>query len=273
MLVSGETYAKPAQIALDALITDSPFDILVSYTEELDSSIARHPRIILNKIPALNVDAHRSQYFLRKFEALEHCLNTTVHDYIIQLDADVVLARPLNEQDIIRALSGKDYGMVEQTGIRGTDMDRAAFLNHYTNYTLKLLDPYSAPPHLESFRYFNSGIVIGTRMFFMMIVSWALDRIRHQSSEHQVGKHMIADQDYFQYWANTMHPGTCQELPWYWNHCEHWDRRFPQPGVLFAHYSNFCLGPKPNTTKRMETIRRPWRRLFNQISSNIVTRT
>jgi hypothetical protein len=63
---------------------------------------------------------------------------------------------------------------------------------------------------------------------------------------------MVADQDYFQHWANTLHPGACAELPWEWNHCEWWDEDFPAPDARILHFSNFCLGPTTDSIDRMD---------------------
>jgi hypothetical protein len=66
---------------------------------------------------------------------------------------------------------------------------------------------------------------------------------------------MVADQDYFQFWVNTLYPDA-RRHPWYWNHCEHWHPAFPRLGTLIAHFSNFCHGPVAATPTRMRALQR-----------------
>lgn len=265
MLVCGNpAYAAAARVAVESLIADSDFRVFVAHSPGLLSDWPSDPRLHRQPLPAASGDNHRARRFLQKFQALESCLERTSSSWILQLDADVVLARPLRERQLRNALAGAHLGMVEQKTIRGSAMDRAAFLDHYTRHTLALLDSGAAPPPLAAFRYYNSGVVVGPRSTWERLVPWALQTIGRQPREHQVGEHMIADQDYFQYWANTRHPGSCAELPWYWNHCECWDDPFPRRGVLFAHFSNFCRGPAAETPARMRALRRPWTRLLNR---------
>ena len=110
----------------------------------------------------------------------------------------------------------------------------------------------------------DAQLVRTLRALWERLLPWAFQTIARQPGDHQIGEHMIADQDYFQYWANRLHPGTCAELPWYWNHCEYWDESFPRLGVLFAHFSNFCNGPADDTPARIRALRKPWPRLLNR---------
>jgi len=210
---------------------------------------------------------HRAQRFLLKFTALQALLDSSRADVILMMDADAVVTRRLSERMIRHAMGPHPLAMVEQTGITGSTMSRREFLAHYTRHTLTLLDPDAQPPPVERFRYFNSGVVLGLREEWNRLVTWALTTIAGHAGEHQVGEHMIADQDYFQYWANTLHPGCCSELPWYWNHCEHWDLNFPHPNVLIAHFSNFCNGPGPETPARMRALASTprWKRQLHRL--------
>ena len=122
-------------------------------------------------------------------------------------------------------------------------MTREDFRSHYANYSLAWISPDTAPPCIDNFRYFNSGVILGHRSEFSKVVSWAINTISRSEKDHQVGEHMIADQDYFQLWANNFRFGCCTTLPWYWNHCQLWDKQFPRPGAFILHFSNFCLGP------------------------------
>ncbi len=265
LLVHGPSaYATTARVAADSLLADSDFDVFVAHDPGPVSQWPDHPRLHRHALPTEDPGGPRAERFLRKFEALAQCLHQHRARWILLLDADVVLARPLRTRDVREALAGATLGMVEQKTIRGSTMNRAAFLDHYTRHTLALLDPTRAPPALEQFRYFNSGVVVGPRETWERLVPWALATQARHAGRHTVGEHMIADQDYFQYWANSLHPGSCRELPWYWNHCEYWDQPFPRRGVRLAHFSNFCNGPADDTPARMQALRHPWTRFLNR---------
>jgi hypothetical protein len=199
--------------------------------------------------------AHRSWRFLGKFRALEACIRSSDEDLLLFLDADALLLKPLDDQLVRAALNGHLLGMVEQTTVTGSAMSRAAFWEHYRQHSLAFIAPDLAPPALPSFRFFNSGVILGHRLAIAAVTRWALAQISRSSSDHNIGQHMIADQDYFQVWTNNLYPGTCQELQWEWNHCEYWDTGFPRSGARIAHFSNFCNGPEPDTAARMRVLR------------------
>lgn len=199
--------------------------------------------------------AHRSWRFLGKFRALEACARSSTEDLVVFMDADALLLEPLDDRRIRTALNQHPLGMVEQTTITGSAMGRAEFWEHYRQHSLGFIAPNLAPPSPSSFRFFNSGVVLGTRRTIAAISQWALSEIRRSGSDHSIGQHMIADQDYFQVWANNLYPGTCQELQWEWNHCEYWDAPFPRRGARIVHFSNFCKGPAPDTAARMRALR------------------
>jgi hypothetical protein len=199
--------------------------------------------------------AHRSWRFLGKFRALEACIRSSDENLILFLDADALLLQPLDERLVRAALRQHPLGMVEQTTITGSTMNRTAFWEHYRQHSLAFIAPNLAPPAPSAFRYFNSGVVLGHRLAIDAVTRWALAEVRRSSSDHHFGQHMIADQDYFQVWTNNLYPGTCQELPWEWNHCEYWDTGFPRRRARIAHFSNFCNGPAPDTATRMRALR------------------
>ena len=116
-----------------------------------------------------------------------------------------------------------------------------------------------SPP--ASFRYYNSGVVVALREKLREIVEWVGDRLADSPPGHQVGKHMIADQDYYQYWVHAVDPGCCATLPWKWNHCRHWDDGFPHPDALILHFSFFCNAPALRQIAQMALLRRGRRRL------------
>jgi hypothetical protein len=132
-------------------------------------------------------------------------------------------------------------------------MTRADFLEHYERHPLVWLGDGTPPPTREAFRYFNSGVLLARRDGLEPFVAWALERMRAAGDAHQVGAHMIADQDYLQLWTNTLAPGSCTTLSWQWNHCEHWDEGFPRRGARIVHASNFCRGPRRLAGLRLAT--------------------
>jgi lipopolysaccharide biosynthesis glycosyltransferase len=174
--------------------------------------------------------------------------------YILQLDADAVLVKDLTPELIIDQLRSHSFAMMEQTAIKGSNNNRQFFLNHFIEHTMVWFGKKTMPPSIDTFRYFNSGVVLSTGVAMVAFLSWCQSMIEQKPAHHRVGQHMIADQDYFQYWLNTLHPGQCNTLPWYWNHCEHWHDSFPQAGALICHFSNFCNGPDTNTAKRMHSL-------------------
>lgn len=268
MLVHGDAaYARVARVAVRSLLADSDLDVLVVHGGGPVEQWPRQRRLHRQLIDCPAADGHRARRFLLKFRALETCLERFDARWVVNLDADVVLARPLRGPDIAAALAGAGLGMVEQTCIRGSTMDRAAFLDHYRTHSLAAIAPLAPVPALDTFRYYNSGVVVAAAAVLRNLVAWARDTIAGHAGEYQSGEHIITDQDFFQYWANQLHPESCRELPWYWNHCEHWDEGFPRRGVLFAHYSNFCRGPARSTEKRMRRLRRPWTRWLNRCMS------
>jgi hypothetical protein len=200
--------------------------------------------------------AHRSWRFLGKFRAFEACTRNSDEDLFLFLDADAELLQPLDDHVLRAALNHHTLGMVEQTTITGSTMDRMAFWEHYRQHSLAFIAPDLAPPPPSKFRHFNSGVVLGHRQTINAITHWAVSEISRSNSDHQIGQHMIADQDYIQIWTNNLYPGTCQELPWEWNHCEYWDTGFPREAARIAHFSNFCNGPTPGTAGRMRALRR-----------------
>jgi hypothetical protein len=210
------------------------------------------------EIPDVAATAHRSWSFLKKFEALTHWLRDSAASHVLLLDADAVIVAPLAADDVHAALGDCGLGMVEQTTIRGSGMGRADFLRHYVDHSLAFIAAEAPPPSLSTFRFFNSGVLLGSRWGAKRVTDWALTQIRRAPHEHQVGVHMIADQDYLQVWTNTIEPGSCMPLGWEWNHCEHWDSRYPDANARIAHFSNFCEGPSTHTLARMRAARRHW---------------
>ena len=261
LLIEGASnYFQAGQQAILSVLERSNFNIFAAIAGST-LSLPADSRIIVTRLEDAR-GSHRSAPFLRKLRALGACVKACSEEYIVWLDADAMFATKIESRDLEEALQNHALGMVEQTTISGTTMNRIDFLKHYTDFSLKFIAPGESPPAIERFRYFNSGFVLGKRSEIARLTRWAINSIAAATTAHQIGEHMIADQDYFQYWANNLYPGCCVSLPWYWNHCPHWDEGFPRPGARIVHFSNFCNGPTAATIEHMIAIRtRPTRKL------------
>lgn len=212
------------------------------------------PRVTV--IPMPPADHERAAPFLAKFKALRAGLAHTDAPIIMLLDVDTRIVRRTTAADVQAALGDHDFAMVEQPGIIGSSMSRADFLTHYTDHSLAFIAPGSPSPGLEEFRYHNSGVVLGRRDAWEELVTFVDARVASASGAHQVGIHMIADQDYMQYWVNTHRPGCCRDLPREWNHSDRWDDDFPCSDARILHFSNFYNGPDPEAIVRMDGVSR-----------------
>jgi len=251
-------YFAAASETVRSLLEYTDFDVVVHKGDGGRLSVPVSRRVVVREIPELGAGAHRARRFLRKFAALGEWLQQTKASHLVLLDADTVVVAPTSAEDVRRALDGRGLGMVEQPTIRGSGMDRADFLRHYVTHSLAFIAPEARVPSLADFRFFNSGVVLGSRPALERATAWALEGIARAAGEHQVGEHMIADQDYLQVWANTIAPGSCASLPGEWNHCEHWHADYPAPNARIVHFSNFCRGPGEEAFLRMRAARRRW---------------
>ena len=261
MLVYGHpNYYTAARRSIRSILDRSPFDLFLVVDSKTSKLPVSH-RIRMKILERERSTRHDRAYpFLLKFDALRACLEEVIAEWILMVDADTLLATQIQQQDICNVLDGFTFGMVEQSGILGSSMTLIDLLQHYKNNILPWFDSNAIAPDPEEFRYFNSGVILGHRSEFERIVPWALDTIHSPEKSHEIGVHMIADQDYFQYWTNTLHPGMCRSLPWNWNHCEHWDLNFPREDAIFFHFSNFCNGPTRKMLLRMAWLDHKTRR-------------
>jgi hypothetical protein len=225
------------------VLRHSDFDVFVALGDREHWRPAASTRVYVHSLAALPHTRCRAWPFLLKLHALAACLERTHAELIILLDADARFFSWIDDAAIEEVLAGRPFGMVEQTTIRGSGMTRTEFLDHYVRHSLVWLGGGLAPPSLEAFRFFNSGVILGRRAELGRLAAWALERMNEAGDRHHVGDHMIADQDYFQIWMNTLQPGSCTTLPWSWNHCEQWDADFPRRDARIVHASNFCRGP------------------------------
>ena len=246
-------YKQAASQTIKSVLCHTTFNIFNCCDDNI--GLKNDSRVTCCPIKPMEKGFQRPDRFLRKFEVLTFCLQQCPSDWIIWLDADAVFVRQLSEKRLRQVMGDAPIGMVEQTTVTGSTMGRADFFKHYREHSLVVIgraaNAISPKTAFSSFRYFNSGVVVARRQEWKIFLDWARSEVFENSGKHEVGKHMVADQDYFQYWVNTLHPGRCRSLPWHWNHCEYWDNRFPKPGALIVHFSNFCNGPTVKTIKQM----------------------
>jgi len=261
MLMHGEPlYGAAGLEAVLSALRHTTFSVHVALPSDMVSVLPRSRRVYPHILPAHTLH-DRADRFLLKFQALRQFLPDVREPYVIQMDADAMFCRSVTAAEVVGALAGSPMGMVEQETITGSDVDRAALCTHFCRYSFKVIGDAESPPSRSSFRYFNSGVVLAETGEMRRLAAWALERKERRNREHVMGEQMVADQDYFQFWTNVLHPGRCRVLPWTWNHCEHWDTGFPRKGATILHFSNFAIGPGSETLSRMREVRGPmsWR--------------
>lgn len=256
MLIHGHpTYYLAGRQAVLSVLRRSGFNVFVVTDHMYKTGLLRRKRLLVRPLGQVEHGV-RARRFLAKFQAINTLLQHTESELVMLLDADAVLVRNITADDVRRALDGRGLGMVEQTTILNSTMSRVDFLQHYQKHSLAWLDPEAQAPPLEGYRFYNSGVVLAQRKELERLSAWAQEMLAKRPGDHIVGEHMVADQDYFQYYANNLYPHSCRELPWQWNHCEHWDQGFPRPGAYVVHFSNFCMRPG---WRQLRRIRDTWR--------------
>jgi hypothetical protein len=252
LIVHGDPlYFKASILAIKTILRNTDFKLFVSYNGDI-SNFPKDKRVIYHKIDHFVLQTSRPYRFLLKFKGVQDCINIIDPDLIIMMDVDAILIKKIKEKNVRNALDGFPIAMVEQKKIVRSHMDRKKFLEHYVNHSLKMIAPKLEPPKLMDFRYYNSGFVIAEKDYLKKLSSWAVAHIEDNLGKHEIQGHMIADQDYFQVWVNNIYPETCNELPWFWNHCEHWDDHFLDFRAIVIHFSNFCNGPNNKSIQNMK---------------------
>ena len=241
-VVGDERYRRAAAGAVASVLSLTDFDLVIATDDLSDQWWPSDPRVTVVGLEQC-LSADRAERFLIKFDALEATLHRSEANYIVMLDVDTKIVAPIGSSEVVALLAGKDFAMVEQTGIRGSDMGREEFLEHYRDHSLKFIEPAAQAPALSDFRYFNSGVVFARSEPLSELISFVRQRPAVADRPHEVDNQMIADQDYFQYWVNTARPGSCAELGAGWNHCYWWDDPWPIESARILHFSNFCNGP------------------------------
>lgn len=253
--VGSVAYGAAARQTVLSLLEHTAFPIVVGCDAVTAPLLPRSDRIV--SVVLEPVADTRADPFLTKFDTWRAALGRPGAKVFLHVDADAVLVRRLTATDVEVGLGDRALAMVEQTTVTGSTMGRPEFLRHFVDHALRYLAPALPAPELAGFRFHNSGVVLVRALELRNFLDWA-DRARAATDgSHQVGAHMIADQDYLQVWANVLRRGQCADLDGGWNHCEWWDAGFPQPDARILHFSNFCNGPPFPTARRMEMARRP----------------
>ena len=247
-------YHRAARQAVLSVLERTPFDVVVSHDALPGLRLPRSTRVGTALLPTREPGS-RAAPFLRKFEAVRACLAEHDAPVVLQLDADALFCAPTSEADVEEALGGSAMAAAEQTTIVRTGWTRRELRDHFLRHSLEWIAPGTPAPELEAFRFFNSGVVIGSREAWADLTGWAFREIERTGPAHAVGEHMIADQDYVQFYASCVRPGSFRTLSWEWNHCEHWDEGFPRAEARIAHFSNFTFGPGRRQWLRMWALR------------------
>jgi hypothetical protein len=256
MLIHGDrSYFYAGRQAALSVLHRSNFHLFLARGVEGALNVGQKSRVKHYIIQAENAFEYRARPFLLKFKALKACIENTVQPWIILLDADAVMVRRLSTRTVEHSLPKSGLGMVEQKTVCGSEMSRFDFHEHYIRHSLAWLAPNAKAPAFSKFRYYNSGVVLGHRNEFQKFIAWAMRQLEQSPGDHRVGEHMIGDQDYFQFWTNNLHLENRNTLPWFWNHCEHWDEGFPRKGAYILHFSNFCQKPSYEQVLRMVLAR------------------
>jgi GT2 family glycosyltransferase len=254
-VVGDPAYRRAARAGVRALLARTDLDVVVGTDAPEALDLPAHPRLTVLPV---TVDAvhGRPDPFLAKFRTVLERLRPGAlePDVVLMLDVDAIVVAPVTTAELAELLAGRDFAMAEQPGITGSTMARADFLEHYATHALPAIDPDAALPPLADFRYYNSGVVVARPDALRSLAAFALERYADPSRPHVRGEHMVADQDYVQYWCTTLHPGTCTDLSTDWNHCRWWDADYPRPGARIRHLSNFTQGPIDATLAELEAL-------------------
>ncbi len=252
-VTGSERYGLIAREAARSVLDHSPFDVCFVHDQGLDRHLPRSSRLRRLALPKTET-IDRADSFNGKLDAIALCIDQTRDDLYVMLDADAVFTRRIEESDIREAMGGRGLAMVEQKRIVGSPMGRRELFEHYCAVSLRFDAPDLPPPDFETFRYFNAGVILLERETASKALAFARERVRTLPRPHAVGEFMITDQDHLQVYANSIAPGSAAELPWYWNHCEHWDDGFPRADAWILHFSNFCNGPAEGVAERMREL-------------------
>ncbi|MCZ8315513.1 glycosyltransferase [Phreatobacter sp.] len=255
LAIGSVDYALAAREAVLSALHHSDFPIVVTCDRSTRHLVPDHSRVTTHLVDFTRLD-QREDLFLAKFAAWDAALTLFPSSLMLHLDADAVLTRPLAEADLDQGLGDAGIGMAEQSRTLGASpMARSDLFSHYVDHTLRHLAPEREAPPLETFRSFNSGVVLFRPEALATFLVWASSVRQRLHKAPSSPRTMLADQDYLQVWGNVIDPGSVTTLPWEWNHCPLWDEQFPDPGARIVHLSNFCEGPTPETRDHLSLLR------------------
>lgn len=250
--IGSPIYGQCARETVLSVLENTPFDVFITCDQSTIDFIPSHERVQQHVVvPTIEQSADP---YLFKFETLKTCLEKNHHEFVIHIDVDAVVVRPIREQDVVNALGTKSMAMIEQSVIIGTDYGRPFFYKHFIDHAMAGLTPNLPPPDFEEFRHYNSGVVIFTRDELERVLYWVNDPYFHNRRHSYAGR-MIADQDFLQVWSNVVHRGHCAQLGPEWNHCWLWDENFPQDSAKILHFSNFTYGPNTSLPEDLRDAR------------------
>jgi GT2 family glycosyltransferase len=255
-IFGGSNYYSAAELCVGSLLENTTFPVLVGCDRSADFRLEYPGRLQIVDLEAMNPGS-RASGFLGKFQtALEAPIGEEV-DICVLVDVDCLLTTALDEETIVSVLGQSDFAMVEQKTVSGSTMKRADFLHHFSEVALPVIDSNECISSLEHFRYWNSGICIARLGALRELARFALQRFYDHPDLFSRGGHLVADQDFFQYWGSIRKPGSVATLEPNWNNCAHWDDEFPMSNAYFLHWSNFCLGPDNATLEgiRLGSVR------------------
>jgi GT2 family glycosyltransferase len=245
-----EAYYRAAEYCIRSLVEHTSLRIAVGCDRPENIRVSYPGRVFVLPVD-LSGPALRPRPFMGIFDTVIAIQEHLPSEFCLLIDADCVVMTDIVDTDLGAALGEFDFGMVEQTTVSGSGMGREEFLEHFTKVSLPTIDSDPGTSSLDVFRYWNSGVVLARSSALLELAQFARQKWAQNPAGHLVGDHMVADQDYFQYWGSVRKPGSIITLPKDWNHCQWWDDDFPNPAAKIHHYSNFCLGPDETIVEKM----------------------
>lgn len=249
MAATGDrSYFYASIYAIKSLLRHTPFSLYL-----VSDLVPEQPYFDPSRVTVSRAVRHSEQLrgFFTKFQALGGAAGDSAANAVILMDVDALFVRPTDGDDVVSALNGAAFALHEQSGIVGTAMTRADFFDYFTAVALPVIDPTAQPEHFPRFRYWNSGVVIASTDAASELVDFALKRFLVDPRRHVVGPHIVADQDYVQYYLGRSDSPDVSDLSVHWNDCRWWDDDFPQPQSRIWHFSDFSKGPGNQTLSAM----------------------
>jgi len=236
-----DRYFKSAATAVKSLLINTDLDVVVATPDPDRLPLVKVPRLTVLKVDGVE-HGRRADPFIGKFSAIEAVLHEFDNELLLMIDADCRVSQPWNSSDLSDLLQDADFALAEQPGITGTAMNRASFLEHYLSVSLPGVLPHGAPPGLEEFRYYNTGVVLGRRRAWTQMLQFA-QKCAGSDNSLEINDQMVADQDIIQVWLNSTDEARVAVLDVeVWNASDLWcDVDNDQAKVI--HHSNFCQGP------------------------------